>query len=563
MARIPRPYHPEYEFFKSHNFDGRTVKMTLIVYQGAARVYFPSRNNRMIGLWLDLPADYAGGRVGLFMAAHQATFSSFRIADLSASATPFANMCSAPGATCDTNVGLCLGGPTFAPTNSPSIAPTYTEECNAPFASAAASVCPSPVGGDVVTYDTSDLSVWELIDQEPLSMPCEWTADATGLTQTTNAWGNYPSDNSLTGCVAIIGDSYTDFIAEFDAVHFDNDAWGFVFGWNSILDHYIGHTINDVWPSSAIDGIPGPNAKLRKTTGLPCLGRNNASNACKWKKNNMNPSRLFPSGYETVGYTDAEGYSDFSNSRTSDAPRHKEYEFKHPYQASAQFQPSKLTLIVQGQEARVLYKSPDTFNDNPINNIRQSQRYQAAMTYDLKGYAGGKIGLFTHDHQMTVSNFKVTDISDPANMPTAYCGGDAKSFCDAGATGLCLAVAASGVSYSIFSSSYDAKFRSAKASSAPTSTTPRISRPSSTSTTPTYSEPRAAAPASGNTARRAMCTRRRTHGETSEPCSDATPWWPRSTPTSSPNYGSITSTTTVSGSTSAGSRSKTTSACTK
>jgi len=39
----------------------------------------------------------------------------------------------------------------------------------------------------------------------------------------------------LVGCVALVPDTYTDFIAEYEADHFDNDAWGFVFGWNDIL----------------------------------------------------------------------------------------------------------------------------------------------------------------------------------------------------------------------------------------------------------------------------------------------------------------------------------------
>ena len=237
----------------------------------------------------------------------------------------------------------------------------------------------------------------------------------------------------------------------------------------------------------------------------------------------MSLSRLFLQGYDTLGYTDSKGYSDSSNSRTNAAPRHKEYEFQYPYQARADFQAHKFTLIVQGQEARVLFKSPDFFNDNPINNVRQSQRYQAAMTYDLKDYAGGQIGLFTHDHQMLVRSFKVTDISDPANMPTSYCGDDARAFCDAGVTGLCLAVAASGVSYSIFSSSYDAKFRSAKAPWEPMSTTRRTSTPSNTSMIPTYWARRAAAHASGATAPTATSTKARTHGATSAPCSDVTP----------------------------------------
>ena len=126
-------------------------------------------------------------------------------------------------------------------------------------------------------------------------------------------------------------------------------------------------------------------------------------------------------------------------------PRGKEYEYTHSYSTSASFQPHKLTLIVQGQEARLLYKSPDTDTGTPENSLRQGGRYQAAMTLDLKGYTGGRIGILTAGHLLTASNFKVTDISDPLNLPTAYCGGDAGAYCDAGATGLCLAVAASGV----------------------------------------------------------------------------------------------------------------------
>ena len=187
MAHIPKPYHGEYDFFSQ---EGRTVKMTLVVYEGEARVYFTSRNNRIIGLWIDLPADYVGGRAGLVVAAHPATYSSYRIADLSADAAPFTNLCSAPGATCDRTVGLCVGGPTFAPTLSPSIAPTYTEDCVAPHRSPASDVCPGPVGGDVTTYDTTSISGWEFIDQAPISTDCAWAADAGGITQTTNAWGN-------------------------------------------------------------------------------------------------------------------------------------------------------------------------------------------------------------------------------------------------------------------------------------------------------------------------------------------------------------------------------------
>ena len=433
MDYIPNGYAPIYDSFKYHNDDNRPVRFTLVVYQGQARAYFWSENNLIVGTWTDLPADYVGGRVGIFTSAHQANYKSIKIVDLSAGATPMTNLCAQPGATCDTTIGLCVGGPTAAPTSTPTVSPTYLENCQDPFRHPASDVCPNPQGGKVVTYDTTSLASWELVDQAVLSTNCSWGIDTgsdgvTGITQTTNAWGNYPNDNSLLGCIALVPDTYTDFIAEYDAVHLDNDAWGFVFGYNSELDNYIAHTINDVWPAAAVDGIPGPNSKLRKTTGLPCLELMDATNVC----------------YETLGYTDKDGYSDFGQARI-DGPRSKEYEFTHPYAASSSWQPHKISLIVQGQEARIVFKSPDTTIDADMNALRQGNRYQAAMAFDLKGYAGGRVGIWMHAHQMIVSNFKITDLSDPSNMPTAYCGGDAGSYCDAGITGLCLGVAASDV----------------------------------------------------------------------------------------------------------------------
>ena len=354
------------------------------------------------------------------------TVESVKIADLSASAAPMTTQCKQDGAVCDTSVGLCLGGPSFAPTSEPTPSPTFYEACPDPYRHAASDVCPNPVGGAMTEYDTTDISKWEIIDQEPISEPCLWTADATGLTQSSPAWGTAPTNQAMIGCLAMIPDSYTDFIAEIDTDHFDNDAWGFVFGYNGALDHYGALTHNDAWPLGATDGIPGPYTKLRKTTGTPCFSGMNASTAC----------------YTTLAYTDANGFSDVGAVRGNER-RSKEYEYSHVYSGNAVFQPHKLTLIVQGQEARLLYKSPDT--PGPNGGTRQGNRYQAAFSYDLQGYTGGRIGVMTGGHMMLVKSMKVWDISDPSNMPTAYCGGDAGAVCDAGATGVCLAVAAPGI----------------------------------------------------------------------------------------------------------------------
>ena len=123
-----------------------------------------------------------------------------------------------------------------------------------------------------MVYDTSSLSSWELIDQDwgTLSEPCVWSADADGLYQSSNAWGNAAPDLML-GCMALVPDTYTDFIAEYEAVHFDNDAWGFIFGYQSPTDHYTAFTHNGKWPSVPLDGIRGPFSKIRKMNGKPCV----------------------------------------------------------------------------------------------------------------------------------------------------------------------------------------------------------------------------------------------------------------------------------------------------
>jgi len=44
-------------------------------------------------------------------------------------------------------------------------------------------------------------------------------------------------------------------------------------------------------------------------------------------------------------------------------------------------------LIIKGQEARVLYHTPDNVLSTPINKLRQGNKYQAVMTFDLQGTA--------------------------------------------------------------------------------------------------------------------------------------------------------------------------------
>lgn len=70
------------------------------------------------------------------------------------------------------------------------------------------------------------------------------------------------------------------------------------------------------------------------------------------------------------------------------------FRYTHSYAASTAWQPHKATLIVQNGEARMVYPSPSSEVDTAINNVRQSNRFQAALSFDLKGYAGGRVGVW-------------------------------------------------------------------------------------------------------------------------------------------------------------------------
>ena len=280
----PEPYADGYRYFHHNNVEDYVVRMTLIVNKGEARAYFYSDAKELVGVWGGLPVDYVGGRIGVFVSAHQPTITRVSVLDISENAAPLTSKCAVDGAVCDADVGVCLGGPTAFPTGAPTSTPTMGQDCQSLDRHPASDFCPSPVGGDVTNYDVAAGADWTFIDQPLLSEPCNWVPTAGGLFQSTNAWGNFPGDNTLMGCMALVAPDYTDVVAEFDAIHSDNDGWGFVFGYKNPEDHYIAHTINDVWPQPAADGIGGPHMKIRKANGKPCLPQMNASNTCKDKK---------------------------------------------------------------------------------------------------------------------------------------------------------------------------------------------------------------------------------------------------------------------------------------
>jgi len=162
------------------------------------------------------------------------------------------------------------------------------------------------------------------------------------------------------GCLALVSDvEYTDFIAEVDSTHRDNDGWGFVFGYNAIDDHYLAITINDIWPSPAADGIGGPFIKIKKHNGRDVLEYMDGTNNC----------------WDTITHVDENGYN---LTTMTDVPL--EYEIKHPYNVGDDFQDTTMTLIVKDSEIRVLYPSPYADRGTVINNIRQGNRYVGTWT---------------------------------------------------------------------------------------------------------------------------------------------------------------------------------------
>ena len=215
------------------------------------------------------------------------------------------------------------------------------------------------------------------------------------------------------GCLALVdGKSYTDFIAEIWTTHNDDDAWGMLFGYDgsgAVPANFLVLAHNDNWADALVDGAGGgPFIKIKATNGLPCLGEIDAASSC----------------YHTLSYSNSLT-SVVDGEVPSDLP--SAYYSKYPYEYDTVWPDSTMTLVVKNGHARVLIPGPD------------AGRYIMAMTFDLEsyGYRGGAVGIFTAAHQMTVTKFTITDLSNDANLPTAYCDGVGGS-CDTGRTGLCL-----------------------------------------------------------------------------------------------------------------------------
>ena len=145
---------------------------------------------------------------------------------------------------------------------------------------------PNPWQGNPVELPLTSTAGLSFVDDTPISEPCRWSASGNrlvspGLSQTSNAWGNYDGDNALSGCHALYDPQpYTDFLAQVTVASNDDDAVGFTFGWQSPIDHHVAFLINDGHPYRSYDGIRGPMIKFKRRNQHPCMPTMNRSYSC-------------------------------------------------------------------------------------------------------------------------------------------------------------------------------------------------------------------------------------------------------------------------------------------
>ena len=147
--------------------------------------------------------------------------------------------------------------------------------------------------GTGAAYDFSN-SRWQVVDDDPISEPGYWatfqqTADVGfaanqgwAVYQGSNAWGNYPADNALSGTYLMYDGEggaaselrgrdgrLDEFIIEADVFLHDNDGIGFVFGFRNINEHFTAVEINDQWPQVICPCVPPPILPHLRTGSPP------------------------------------------------------------------------------------------------------------------------------------------------------------------------------------------------------------------------------------------------------------------------------------------------------
>ena len=156
---IPKEYEAKYPYRIGSNFENNT-KIVLIVKDGEARLYYPTpavdrgtvinslrQSQTVTSTWTFDIGAYAGGQVGVFTYAHQATFSNWKITDLT-DPTQITDYCDGhPELTCDNqrgdaSTGLCMGVPA-ADVRSSMSSSSYDAKCRSAKVPSATESCSS------------------------------------------------------------------------------------------------------------------------------------------------------------------------------------------------------------------------------------------------------------------------------------------------------------------------------------------------------------------------------------------------------------------------------------
>lgn len=163
---------------------------------------------------------------------------------------------------------------------------------------------------------------------------------------------------------------------------------------------------------------------MKRTNGKQCVGgvmSASANNTC----------------YDTLSYNDYLGRFVIDGETAYDVAG--EWHARYPFKVGEAWPERKLTLIVKDGVARFQLLGQDKSVDTPIFGYRQPSRYVGTWTALGSDYVGGLVGLFVN-HDATFLDITLTDLSDDATLPTAYCDGTATC-----ANGACVTVAAADV----------------------------------------------------------------------------------------------------------------------
>jgi hypothetical protein len=270
-----------------------------------------------------------------------------------------------------------------------------------------ADVCEDPVGA--LEASVTSLDEWDFVADDGVTGICLWQITDLGagplLYQGSNANGGLEA----LGCNAIHkSGSYTNFVFQFDADIYDNDALGMVFGWKATNDHFKLHKRVDWWPSPNADGVQGPAFKVkRRLPDMSCDVRpQNETNNC----------------YTTIAFTDLSGVSHQAMPDGAIQPwqyAKRMYDFETGLGKMA-----RMTLMIKGNELRAYFTSGGA----PALKI-------PAFAFDMSpyDYDGGRVGLHVMSQQAQYYSVKIAPL-DGANAATEFCseGGTCNTL-----TGLC------------------------------------------------------------------------------------------------------------------------------